>query len=480
MIFFAFRQGFYPFYRLGFHLLLDMQKFDIRNPVISKKRVNPLKDKVFSVNENGTVRRGGRYIQRRTRFFLGRFGLYIMDFGRLGAFGIFLTNNFPPVRDNTPQRDIFTLEQFSQQTGHRCRQGSHNSRIMTTDRKNVEGFRKSLLKWYDAHRRVLPWRALPGHTPEPYHVWLSEIMLQQTTVPAVIPYFGKFLSKWPAVGDLANAAPQDVMENWAGLGYYARARNLHKCAKYIAEELAGAFPDTQDNLKKLPGVGDYTSAAITAIAFNKPANVVDGNVERVMARIFAVTEPVPDSKPHLKALAGVMAQGETKRPGDYAQALMDLGATICTPSSPKCLLCPVSSYCDAYAQGIAPDLPARKAKPAKPQKHGYVYWITGPDGRILFERRGEKGMLGGTVGLPTSAWVERAMERTHLTFPKPQQTPVVIRHGFTHFDLELHGFAVILKDKITPNEGDYFWITRQEALKLGIPTLFKKALKQFI
>lgn len=351
---------------------------------------------------------------------------------------------------------------------------------MASDRKNVEGFRKSLLKWYDAHRRVLPWRALSGQTPDPYHVWLSEIMLQQTTVPAVIPYFGKFLTKWPTVHHLASADSQEVMENWAGLGYYARARNLHKCAKHVSENLRGVFPDSQEDLKTLPGVGDYTSAAITAIAFNKPANVVDGNVERVMARVFAVTEPVPDSKPHLKALAGEMAKGEKKRPGDYAQALMDLGATVCTPSSPKCLLCPVSSYCNAYAQGIAADLPARKAKAEKPQKHGYVYWVTAPDGRILFERRGEKGMLGGTIGLPTSSWVERGADRAHLPLKSRKETKILVKHSFTHFDLELHGIAVTMADTKAPAGGDYFWATRKEALNLGIPTLFKKALRQFI
>lgn len=341
-------------------------------------------------------------------------------------------------------------------------------------------FRASLLNWYDAHRRVLPWRAPDGVTPNPYHVWLSEVMLQQTTVPAVIPYFGKFLSKWPRVQDLAAANSQDVMENWAGLGYYARARNLHKCAKYVTEELDGVFPDNQDDLKKLPGVGDYTSAAITAIAFNKPANVVDGNVERVMARIFAVTEPVPDSKPHLKLLAGKMAEGETKRPGDYAQALMDLGATICTPSSPKCLLCPVTKYCKATATGIAATLPARKEKAARPQKHGYVYWVTTPDGRILFERRNEKGMLGGTIGLPTSSWVDRGDNRTHLPLKSRKETKILVKHIFTHFELELHGFAVSLANDHIPAGGEYFWATRQEAVRLGIPTLFKKALRQFI
>lgn len=317
--------------------------------------------------------------------------------------------------------------------------------------------------------------------PDPYHVWLSEIMLQQTIVQAVIPYFGKFLTKWPDIHALAAADAQDVMENWAGLGYYARARNLHKCAKHVSGELDGCFPATQDNLKKLPGVGDYTSAAITAIAFNKPANVVDGNVERVMARVFAVTDPVPDSKPQLKELAAVMAKGEDTRPGDYAQALMDLGATICTPSSPKCPLCPVSSFCKVAGKEMAASLPARKAKPDKPQKHGYVYWVTGPDGSVLLERRAEKGMLGGTIGLPTSTWVGKDRKRSHLSLSaKPRETRIIVRHVFTHFDLELHGFAVILKDKSLPLGGDYFWVPHKEAGKLGVPTLFKKALTQFI
>ncbi|PZQ43969.1 MAG: A/G-specific adenine glycosylase [Micavibrio aeruginosavorus] len=352
---------------------------------------------------------------------------------------------------------------------------------MAAKRKNVENFRRDLLGWYDSHRRVLPWRALPGQTADPYHVWLSEVMLQQTTVPAVIPYFLKFLSKWPTVKDLAAAPSQEVMENWAGLGYYARARNLHKCAQYVANELNGIFPDTQDALKKLPGIGDYTSAAIAAIAFNKPANVVDGNVERVMARIFAVADPVPVSKPRLKSLAEQMAKGETERPGDYAQALMDLGAVICSPPSPKCTLCPVLSYCDGKAQGIAASLPTRSAKAAKPQKHGYIYWITEPRGRILFEKRADKGMLGGTIGLPTSSWVETTHERPHLSSGgKRKATKVQVRHSFTHFDLALDGFAVSLSAPTLPEGGEYFWATREEAARLGIPTIFKKALKQFI
>ena len=351
--------------------------------------------------------------------------------------------------------------------------------IMTGAAKDVEQIRSALLAWYDRHRRVLPWRALPGQVTSPYRVWLSEIMLQQTTVNAVVPYFLKFLEKWPTINDLAAAPSEDVMQAWAGLGYYARARNLHKCARYVAHDLGGVFPRTLEGLKLLPGVGDYTSAAIAAIAFNLPANVVDGNVERVAARIFAVEEPLPDCKPTLKRLAAMMAEGETARPGDYAQALMDLGATICTPSSPKCMICPIRDWCDAFAKGIAADLPRRKTKVPKPQRHGYVYWITDPDGRILFERRAEAGLLGGTIGLPTSSWLDRSSEAAHLPFVKNSSpSPVKVFHGFTHFDLELQGRLADWADGDIP--AGYFWATTTEAARLGIPTLFKKALKQFI
>lgn len=352
---------------------------------------------------------------------------------------------------------------------------------MPVGRKKVERFRADLLRWYDAHRRVLPWRALPGKKADPYHVWLSEVMLQQTTVPAVIPYFLKFTQKWPKVKDLASAPADEVMENWAGLGYYARARNLHKCAITIANDYKGKFPGTQEDLIELPGIGDYTSHAIAAIAFNQPANVVDGNVERVMARIFAVTEPVPDSKPLLKSLAGVMAETETDRPGDYAQALMDLGATICTPSSPKCRMCPVSKQCEGRNLGIQDSLPARKAKALKPQKHGYIYWVTDSLGRVLFERRPEKGMLASTVGLPTSQWLEKGQKLSHLSFlpkPKPRKS-VAVRHSFTHFDLDLSGAEVSWPDHHPATMEGYFWVEHEKIETLGIPTVFKKAVRLF-
>ena len=353
---------------------------------------------------------------------------------------------------------------------------------MTAEHKNVEGFRKSLLTWYDKHRRVLPWRALAGQTPAPYHVWLSEVMLQQTTVPAVIPYFLKFLNLWPSVHDLAKADSDTVMQNWAGLGYYARARNLHKCAIVVSNDLGGVFPDNQEGLKKLPGIGDYTAAAITAIAFNKPANVVDGNVERVMARIFNVLEPIPNSKPTLKKLAGDMAEGETARAGDYAQSLMDLGATICTPQSPKCMICPVKNYCEGLKAGNPALLPTRLKKKAKPQKHGFVYWITNHKDEVLLEKRGEKGMLGGTTGLPTSPWVEKTIEKPQLNINLASivATKINVIHSFTHFDLYLEGVIAKVSKNNPSFDKDYFWIKIEEIETIGMPTLFKKALKQFM
>jgi A/G-specific adenine glycosylase len=351
--------------------------------------------------------------------------------------------------------------------------------IMAAQEKNVEAFRAALLAWYDRHRRVLPWRSLPGQTPDPYRVWLSEVMLQQTTVPAVMSYFRKFTELWPDVHSLANAPSEAVMENWAGLGYYARARNLHKCAKIVSEDHGGIFPETQEGLQNLPGIGGYTSAAIAAIAFNKPANVVDGNVERVMARMFAEETPLPDAKKLLACYAARMAEGEVARPGDYAQALMDLGATVCTPSSPKCMICPVLDFCEGRAKGIQETLPRKRQKADKPKKHGYVYWVS-RNGRVLLERRPEKGLLGGMVGLPTSLWVDEAIEKTHLPLSlKPEAGHVLVKHSFTHFDLELHGIVSAYNEN-APLDPRFFWVEREEAGKLGMPTVFKKALKQFI
>ncbi|MFC3570634.1 A/G-specific adenine glycosylase [Paracoccus simplex] len=287
-----------------------------------------------------------------------------------------------------------------------------------------------LLAWYDRHARALPWRVAPGQgRADPYRVWLSEVMLQQTTVAAVKAYFERFTSLWPTVHDLAAAEDAQVMAEWAGLGYYARARNLVACARAVAA--LGAFPDTRAGLAALPGIGAYTSAAIAAIAFDRPETVVDGNVERVVARLFAVGTPLPAAKPELVALAGSLTPD--RRPGDFAQAMMDLGATICTPRSPACGICPIIPHCAARAQGIAAELPRKAPKKPKPLRRGTV-WIGFAEGAVLVETRPDKGLLGGTLAFPSTGW-----DGSHQPPPARAdwQEIGLVRHVFTHFALDL-------------------------------------------
>jgi len=352
-----------------------------------------------------------------------------------------------------------------------------------TKEKDAEEFRGQILKWYDANRRELPWRAGSGEMPDPYRVWLSEIMLQQTTVNAVIPYFSKFTEKWPNGQALAAAETEEIMAAWAGLGYYARARNLHKCAQIVAYERGGVFPQEEKALKALPGIGDYTGAAIAAIAFNRPANVVDGNIERIMARYFLVREPLPVSKKKLKILAGSIAEGEAKRPGDYAQALMDLGAAICTPQSPKCGVCPVKAGCLVNMEGIAGGIPVKKVKENKPKRRGYVYWIENEKNEVLIQRRPSRGLLGGMKALPTSEWrsasenaaPEHPVMFTGLAFEKGKKRTVY--HSFTHFDLEL----ILQKGRVRDfrPEKDYSWTSKDGLEEAGFPTVFAKARRLF-
>lgn len=345
--------------------------------------------------------------------------------------------------------------------------GGTMTELKKPDKRTVDGFRAAMLGWYDVHHRKMPWRSAPHTRPDPYHEWLSEIMLQQTTVPTVMRYFTRFIELWPTVRDLADAPVEQVMHEWAGLGYYARARNLHKCAKVIASEYGGVFPSDIEELKKLPGVGDYTANAIAAIAFDQPSIVVDGNVERVMARVFNIQAPLPAAKKDIKVAAGYMASGRTDRPGDYAQSLMDLGAMICTPSKPACGLCPVTRYCAAREIGNAEQLPRRAPKKEKPVKYGHLYWIEDKEGRVLLERRPETVMLGGMVGFPTSEWTE--------TPPKTADDARIlgqIRHSFTHFDLYLD----ILKRPV-PKAHDGWWVERAALSKSGLPTLFAKAVR---
>lgn len=291
-----------------------------------------------------------------------------------------------------------------------------------------------LLDWYDRHARVLPWRVPPGGGPnraaaDPYRVWLSEVMLQQTTVAAVKAYFERFTTLWPSVQDLAAAPDAQVMAEWAGLGYYARARNLLACARAVTA--AGGFPATRDGLRDLPGIGAYTSAAIAAIAYDAPETVVDGNVERVVARLFAVETPLPAAKPELVVLAETLTP--RNRPGDYAQAMMDLGATICTPRSPACGICPLIDDCDARAAGIAASLPRKTPKAAKPDRSG-IAWVARRGDAVLFEERPAKGLLGGTLAFPSAHWDGRDLPPPGIAAWREIGH---VRHVFTHFTLSL-------------------------------------------
>ena len=332
-----------------------------------------------------------------------------------------------------------------------------------------------LLEWYDGNARELPWRIGPadharGRRPDPYRVWLSEVMLQQTTVAAVKDYYHRFTQRWPTVSDLAMAEDGDVMAEWAGLGYYARARNLLKCARVISAEHAGRFPDSYDALLALPGIGPYTAAAIAAIAFDRPETVMDGNVERVMARLHDIHTPLPAAKPALKRLAGSLTP--VKRPGDYAQAVMDLGATVCTPRSPACGLCPLRISCLARQAGSAEALPRKTAKPAKPTRYGTIYLARRSDGAWLLERRPDRGLLGGMLGWPGSEWGDTALEAPPLVADW-QTLPTEVRHTFTHFHLVLTVKTATVADREPPATG--FFLPRSEFRPSDLPTVMRKA-----
>ncbi len=300
-----------------------------------------------------------------------------------------------------------------------------------------------LLAWYDRHRRALPWRALPGEAADPYRVWASEIMLQQTTIAAVKPYYERFMERFPTVQALAAAPSEAVMQAWAGLGYYSRARNLHACAKAVVAEHGGRFPDTEDGLRALPGIGAYTAGAVAAIAFDRPAAAVDGNVERVVTRLFAIEALMPAAKPLVRER--VLAMLPPSRPGDFAQALMDLGATICTPRSPACGLCPWREPCRARAEGTQEIFPRKGAKKAGATRHGAAFVLLRDDGAVLLRTRPDKGLLGGMAEVPTSEWsASYALADAGRDAPVQaewRKLPLAVRHVFTHFPLELTVFA---------------------------------------
>ncbi len=303
----------------------------------------------------------------------------------------------------------------------------------------------ALLAWYDRSRRRLPWRAEPGQTADPYRVWLSEIMLQQTTVAAVIPYFERFLQRFPSVAALAAAPEGDVMAAWAGLGYYARARNLHACARQVAA--AGGFPQDVAGLRALPGIGAYTASAIAAIAFGVPAVPIDGNVERVVSRLFAVTTPLPLGRHIIAAAAAAMGEDPVAyaRPSDFAQALFDLGATICTPAAPACALCPLMAECRGRLAGIATELPHKAAKKPRPRRFGAHFWLVDGAGQVLLRRRPPTGLLGGMTELPGTPWRPEPWSEAEALAAAPMQAEWrragQAFHGLTHFELALDVYA---------------------------------------
>lgn len=338
-----------------------------------------------------------------------------------------------------------------------------------------------LLSWYDRHHRELPWRISPamarrGIKPDPYHIWLSEVMLQQTTVAAVKAYFAKFVGLWPRVEDLANAASEDVMVAWAGLGYYARARNLKKCAEAVAISHGGRFPDTEEGLKALPGIGDYTAAAVAAIAFNRPAAVMDGNVERVISRLFAIDAPLPGSKPQMKARVAELTPED--RPGDFAQAMMDLGATICTPKRPACALCPFNDACLALAGDEPERFPVKAAKKEKPVRLGAAFVAVDEDGHLLLRRRPDSGLLGGMTEVPTTAWTSRVDGKTGTEaapFAADWKACGTVTHVFTHFELRLSVYRVqVAREKAGAVHG--FWAPVTNLDGEALPTVMKKAI----
>ena len=343
----------------------------------------------------------------------------------------------------------------------------------------------ALLAWYDRHRRALPWRAAPGQRGDPFRVWLSEIMLQQTTVKAVAPYYSRFLARWDDVQALAGAPLEEVLKAWAGLGYYARARNLSACARAVVERHGGKFPASEAELRALPGIGAYTAAAIAAIAFDLPASPVDGNIERVIARLFAVSEPLPAAKPRLRQLARALTP--PTRAGDFAQAMMDLGATVCTSKKPACALCPWNDSCAARARGNAETFPRRAPKPEGALRRGAAFVARRADGFLLVRTRPANGLLGGMTEVPTTQWSPDFDRSTALgsaprfgstkrrRAPAWRQLRGVVRHTFTHFPLELYVYAAELPSG-TPAPAGTRWVALTDIAGEALPSLMRKVI----
>jgi len=350
--------------------------------------------------------------------------------------------------------------------------------IRSRGKKATAASADELLAWYDRHRRALPWRAPPGEPVDPYRVWLSEIMLQQTTVRAVAPYFARFLARWPEVGALAAAPLGEVLKLWAGLGYYARARNLHACAQAVVARYDGEFPASETELAALPGIGRYTAAAIAAIAFNARAVPVDGNVERVVARLHAVRGALPAAKPAIQRLAQALAPAS--RNGDFAQALMDLGATICTPKKPACALCPWLEPCAARTRGDPERFPVKARKREGRLRRGAAFVVVRADGCVLVRTRPPKGLLGGMTEVPTTAWTHDFAEATALAVAplsraRWRRIPGVVTHVFTHFPLELAVYAAQVPASTRARDG-MRWVALSDLPGEALPNVMRKVV----
>jgi A/G-specific adenine glycosylase len=336
---------------------------------------------------------------------------------------------------------------------------------------------QALLDWYDRHRRHLPWRSPPGRAADPYHVWLSEVMLQQTTVKAVGPYYAKFLGLWPTVAALAASPLDEVLKAWAGLGYYARARNLHACAVAVAREHGGRFPDTEEGLRALPGIGGYTSAAIAAIAFDRRAVAIDGNIERVVARLFAIETELPAAKAEIRARADALLP--SMRFGDFTQALMDLGATICTPKKPACGICPWMDACVARGRDDVESFPRKAPKVEGKLRRGASFVVTRVDGFVLVRTRPSKGLLGGMTEVPSTAWTHDFNEDDALTHAplkaKWRKLPGMVEHGFTHFPLQQSVYVAEVPVKTKAPDG-MRWVAASELHGEALPNVFRKVV----
>ena len=350
-------------------------------------------------------------------------------------------------------------------------------RAPTTRTRKASTPADRLLAWYDVHRRVLPWRARRGEVPDPYRVWLSEIMLQQTTVAAVGRYYRNFLERWPTIQTLAAAPLDEVLAAWAGLGYYARARNLHRAARVVAGERNGVFSAKVKELQELPGVGAYTAAAIAAIAFDVPAAAMDANAERVLARYFAIDEPMPKAKRKIRGLAQTLVPGE--RAGDFAQALMDLGAGICTPRAPQCRSCPWQRECEAHARGIQERLPVKTADRVRPLKRGAAFVAVSANGEVLLVRRPENGLLGGMLQPPLGPWTDAFPGAKKAALQAPfaaswRKRVGIVRHGFTHFELELEVYTATTR--VARRLDGSKWVGQDQLATEALPTVMRKVI----